>query len=68
MARGLGLRTVAEGVEDAAIASCLRSLGVDVLQGYHLAKPMPKEEVAGWLADWPGRPRPTVGPQARRAL
>jgi len=61
MARGLGLRTVAEGVEDAEIAARLRALGVDVLQGYHLAKPMPQEDVEGWLAAWPTR-RPPLGP------
>ena len=47
--RNLGLQSVAEGVEDAATATILRDLGVDVLQGYHFGKPMPGEEFARWL-------------------
>lgn len=44
LARALGLRTVAEGVEDEATASTLQQLEVDVLQGYHLGKPCPADE------------------------
>jgi diguanylate cyclase (GGDEF)-like protein len=52
MARALGLRTVAEGVEDAPTAADLVALGVDVLQGYHLSRPMPAEEIEGWVRNW----------------
>jgi diguanylate cyclase len=52
MAHGLGLRTVAEGVEDAATAIELIAMGVDVLQGYHMARPMPRDNVAAWIGDW----------------
>jgi diguanylate cyclase len=45
MAHALDLRTVAEGVEDAATCAELVALGVDVLQGYHLARPVPPEQV-----------------------
>jgi EAL domain-containing protein (putative c-di-GMP-specific phosphodiesterase class I) len=65
MARGLGLRTVAEGVEDADIAARLRSVGIDVLQGFHLAKPMPKDDVEGWLAAWAARQHPPLAPPAQ---
>jgi EAL domain-containing protein (putative c-di-GMP-specific phosphodiesterase class I) len=44
LAQALGLRTVAEGVEDEASAQTLRELGVDVLQGYHFGHPCPAEE------------------------
>jgi hypothetical protein len=27
-------------------------MGVDRLQGYHLARPMPASEVAQWVHDW----------------
>ena len=50
LAHGLGLRVVAEGVEDEETARRLHQLGVDVLQGYHLARPMPREDVDAWLA------------------
>ena len=51
LAHGLGLRTVAEGVEDGDQRSELREMGIDVLQGYHLARPMPPEHFVEWLDD-----------------
>lgn len=51
MAHAIGLRTVAEGIEDEATAKDLIHLGVDVLQGYHFAKPMPGREVQEWLGN-----------------
>lgn len=41
LARGFGLKTVAEGVEDAATLDLLRSLGVDYAQGFHIGRPGP---------------------------
>lgn len=41
MARSLGLRTIAEGVESADIGALLHTLGCEEAQGYHYAKPMP---------------------------
>ena len=41
IARSLGMRTVAEGVEDSATLEHVRSLGVDYAQGYHLGRPAP---------------------------
>src|SRR4051794_14830526 len=62
MAHALGLRMVAEGIEDAATAESLVALGVDVLQGYHLARPMPAEDVASWVRRWTRRdPAPSAG-------
>jgi diguanylate cyclase (GGDEF)-like protein len=52
MATALSMRTVAEGVEDAATALELGALGVDVLQGFHLGRPMPPHAVRAWVADW----------------
>lgn len=49
IAKSLELQTVAEGVEDEATASLLISLGVDILQGHHFAKPMPLEDYLAWL-------------------
>ncbi len=61
MAKALGLRTVAEGVEDAATAADVVALGVDVLQGYHLARPMPAEEIEPWIRDWTSFADMTIG-------
>jgi EAL domain-containing protein (putative c-di-GMP-specific phosphodiesterase class I) len=35
------LRTIAEGVEDAATLKLLRELGADYAQGFHLGRPAP---------------------------
>ena len=51
MASALGLRTVAEGVEDAQTAAGLVDLGADVLQGYHLGRPMPPEQIETWIRE-----------------
>jgi diguanylate cyclase (GGDEF)-like protein len=52
MAHALGLRMIAEGVEDGETAAELMPLGVDVFQGYHLARPMPADEVGPWVTRW----------------
>jgi EAL domain-containing protein (putative c-di-GMP-specific phosphodiesterase class I) len=49
LAKALGLKTIAEGVEDEATAALLKTLGADYLQGYHFAKPMPRAEFETWL-------------------
>ena len=51
MAAALGLRTVAEGVEDAQTAAALVDLGADVLQGYHLGRPMPPDQIEPWIRE-----------------
>ncbi len=43
IARALGVRTVAEGVEDEATLGLLRKYGVDFAQGWHLGAPAPVE-------------------------
>lgn len=55
MARELGLRTVAEGVEEREDWDLLRLAGCDMVQGYFVARPMPGPEVDGWLAEWGAR-------------
>ena len=52
MAHELGLRTVAEGVEEREDWDLLRLAGCDMVQGYFIARPMPGHEVDGWLAEW----------------
>jgi EAL domain-containing protein (putative c-di-GMP-specific phosphodiesterase class I) len=41
LARAFGLQTIAEGVEDGATLELLRELGVDLAQGYFIARPAP---------------------------
>ena len=61
MAHALGMRLVAEGVEDADTAAELITLGVDVFQGYHIAEPMPAAQVASWVWHW-SAPHPVGAP------
>jgi len=55
MARHLGMRVVAEGVEDRADWDLLRQLDCDVAQGYFIARPMPAAGLPAWLAEWEAR-------------
>ncbi len=55
MARQLGMRTVAEGVEDRADWELLRSMRCDLAQGYFIARPMPGGELLPWIAEWESR-------------
>lgn len=52
--RSLSIRVVAEGVETAEHIRILRDLGCDALQGYALARPMPADDVPGFIraAGW----------------
>jgi EAL domain-containing protein (putative c-di-GMP-specific phosphodiesterase class I)/GGDEF domain-containing protein len=44
LAHRLGLVTVAEGVEDGAIQQLMVEIGFDLLQGFHLARPMSEQQ------------------------
>lgn len=44
MGRSLGIRVIAEGVEDARQGAALHKLGCDVMQGYYFGKPLPPNE------------------------
>jgi EAL domain-containing protein (putative c-di-GMP-specific phosphodiesterase class I) len=57
MGRQLKLRTVAEGVEEPGELEVLRQIGCDAAQGFLFQKPMPAEEMAGFLRIWPQRYR-----------
>ncbi|MDD3447646.1 MAG: EAL domain-containing protein [Gammaproteobacteria bacterium] len=50
LAHGLGLTLVAEGVEHPGQVDLLRELGCHRLQGFLYARPMPAEELPGWMA------------------
>jgi diguanylate cyclase (GGDEF)-like protein/PAS domain S-box-containing protein len=43
LAQGMGVRTVAEGIEGAAQLEALRDLGCDLGQGFYFSKPLPAE-------------------------
>ncbi|MBM7649785.1 diguanylate cyclase (GGDEF)-like protein [Bacillus ectoiniformans] len=45
IAQSIGLKVVAEGVEKDQQFYIVRSLGIEMMQGYHLSKPLPANEV-----------------------
>ena len=47
----LGLTSIAEGVEDEARLDLLTVLGCEYAQGYHIAKPMPLDELSKLLRE-----------------
>jgi diguanylate cyclase (GGDEF)-like protein len=51
LARGLGMRVVAEGVEDDRTWRLLAGMGCDRVQGWALSPALPAEEITAWLAD-----------------
>jgi EAL domain-containing protein (putative c-di-GMP-specific phosphodiesterase class I) len=53
LAHTLGLGAIAEGVETPEQLAELRSLGCDMAQGFHLARPVPSEAVDDLLASFP---------------
>ena len=65
LAHGLGLRIVAEGVEDEATLVVLRKLGCDETQGYLHGRPMPADYFVNWLRNF--SPSPVVSAGTRVA-
>jgi EAL domain-containing protein (putative c-di-GMP-specific phosphodiesterase class I) len=50
LARNLGLRVIAEGVETQETWSRLEEFGCHGAQGFFLSPPLPPHELADWLA------------------
>ncbi len=42
----MGLRVVAEGIEDVATLDLLSDLGCDLAQGYYISRPAPADKLA----------------------
>ena len=53
LAHNIGLRVVAEGVEDEATYQLLAGLHCDAAQGYYLAYPMAVADLLAWLRESP---------------
>jgi EAL domain-containing protein (putative c-di-GMP-specific phosphodiesterase class I) len=49
LARSLGMKVVAEGVETSDQLARLHELGCDLAQGHHFSRPLPADEVAPFL-------------------
>jgi EAL domain-containing protein (putative c-di-GMP-specific phosphodiesterase class I) len=51
LAHDLGLKIIAEGVEDEPTLEHLAELGCDLAQGFHLSHPMAPDEFAKWISE-----------------
>ncbi len=62
LGHNMGLRVVAEGIENAAIWHLLGKLGCDQGQGYFMTKPIPSGELRAWIAAWQPPQQPPAPP------
>lgn len=51
LGHNLGLKVVAEGVEDKPTWDLLAEFGCDAAQGYYMARPMPAADLSAWLRE-----------------
>lgn len=51
MAKSLGLKTVAEGVETAEQLELLKNMGCDQIQGYFFSRPLPSDEFLAFYSN-----------------
>lgn len=58
LGHSLGLKVVAEGVENEEIWRLLKEHGCDVAQGYYISPPLERRELLTWLRDSRWKPRP----------
>jgi EAL domain-containing protein (putative c-di-GMP-specific phosphodiesterase class I) len=56
LGHNMGLKVIAEGVENAEALSALGSMGCDMAQGYFVSRPLPADEFARWMREslWAG--------------
>ncbi|MES1987250.1 MAG: EAL domain-containing protein, partial [Pseudomonadota bacterium] len=52
LGHNLGLKVVAEGIENQIVWDLLRKMGCDSGQGYYMSKPMPANDFASWISLW----------------
>jgi len=55
LAHELGLKVVAEGVEDAECLAFLKAIGCDMVQGYLVSRPVPAEDLERLLSNYAPR-------------
>jgi EAL domain-containing protein (putative c-di-GMP-specific phosphodiesterase class I) len=65
LGHNLGMKAVAEGVENAEVLHILADLGCDGAQGYHISRPIPAAEAAKFAAAWHPGGRSAARPAAK---
>jgi predicted signal transduction protein with EAL and GGDEF domain len=67
LAAALGIRSIAEGVESAEVASTLLAMGCVAAQGYHFARPMNAASATAWLSQHSGAIEPVASARVNGA-
>ena len=69
LGHSLGMKVVAEGVEDLEGWNLLRHFGCDDAQGYYMSPPLPAADLLAWMHahDAPGAPRAASGTETAHA-
>lgn len=52
LGHNLGLKVVAEGIENKNVWNILNDMGCDYGQGYYMSKPMPASKLLDWSQQW----------------
>lgn len=52
LAKSFKREVIAEGVESIQHGTALLQLGCELAQGYGIARPMPANDIPGWISDW----------------
>ena len=52
LGHNLGLKVVAEGIENKNVWNILKAMGCDYGQGYFMSKPMPANKLLDWSQQW----------------
>lgn len=52
LAHNLGLKVIAEGVEDQDAMHQLKTMNCDMIQGYHISRPQASEPISEWIANY----------------
>jgi EAL domain-containing protein (putative c-di-GMP-specific phosphodiesterase class I) len=65
LAHAFGRELIAEGVETVAHGCALLAMGCEQGQGFGIARPMPAEDLAAWIAGWQPPTEWTAAPAAK---
>jgi EAL domain-containing protein (putative c-di-GMP-specific phosphodiesterase class I) len=64
LGHNMGLKVIAEGVENAEAWDMLKRFGCDMAQGYFVSRPLPSADFVAWMSDSPWGKGKGVPPSA----
>ena len=64
LGHNMGLKVVAEGVETLEVMTQLKALQCDLVQGFHLSRPLPPAKLEAWLLEWEAKREVDLAPES----